>query len=176
MKIQVLSVSVGSKTSAAGKSYQNAEIAYKNLDQGKVESKNITQYSKVFKQVADATPTMFYDVAISKDDKGYWQWDSFVAGTPGEVTNTASVANKATVAPKSNYETADERAARQVLIVKQSCLAQSVAYYNHPSFAKQNITEEHVLNIAQVFVDWVFASQQGKKQELFDLPNDIEVE
>ena len=171
MKIQVLSVSVGSKTSAAGKSYQNAEIAYKNLDQGKVESKNITQYSKVFKAVADATPTMFYDVAISKDDKGYWQWDSFVAGTPGEAAPAQAGASKAVVAPKSNYETPEERAKRQVFIVKQSSLGHAIELLSVGAKTPPDV--EAVIALAQKFTDFVFAET---KTELFDLPNDIEVE
>ncbi len=174
MKIQVLSVSVGSKTCAAGKSYQNAEIAYKNLDQGKVESKNITQYSKVFKAVADATPTMFYDVAISKDDKGYWQWDSFVAGTPGEAINNAPTAlSKAVTAPKSNYETPEERAARQVFIVKQSSITAALKFLE---MSKEKVNQDNVLHLAQIFTDWVLTPQQVKKSELFDMPNDLEVE
>lgn len=172
MKIQVLSVSVGSKTSQAGKTYQNAEIAYKNLDQGKVESKNITQYSKVFKQVADATPTMFYDVAISKDDKGYWQWDSFVAGTPGEATNNAPTAlSKAVAAPKSNYETSEERAKRQVFIVKQSSLGHAIELLSVGAKAPPDV--DAVIALAQKFTDFVFAET---KTELFDMPNDLEVE
>ena len=176
MKIQVLSVSVGSKTSNAGKTYQNAEIAYKNLDQGKVESKNITQYSKVFKQVADATPTMFYDVAISKDDKGYWQWDSFVAGTPGEAAQTSAAGpSKATVAPKSNYETSEERAKRQVFIVKQSSLGHAIELMSVGAKAPPDV--DAVIALAQKFTDFVFAETKAAgTATLFDLPNDLEVE
>lgn len=180
MKIQVLDVKTSTKTSVTGKPYQNVEIAFKNIDQGKVESKNLTEYSKVFKQVAEAIVTKFYDVATEKDAKGYWQWTSFTLGEPAEAPSAPTSFKpdpaKANAVPKSNYETADERAARQVLIVKQSCLAQSVAYYNHPSFAKQNITEEHVLNIAQVFVDWVFSEKKAEVTNLFNVPNDLEVE
>ena len=174
MKIQVLDVKASTKTSAAGKAYQNVEIAYKNIDQGKVESKNITQYSKVFKAVADATTTMFYDVAISKDDKGYWQWDSFVAGTPGEAAAAPSAgASKATVAPKSNYETSAERSQRQVFIIKQSSLTAALKF---AELNKEKPTVAGLLELAQEFTDWVVASNHDKKQELFDMPNDLEVE
>ena len=175
MKIQVLDVKASTKTSAAGKAYQNVEIAYKNIDQGKVESKNITQYSKVFKAVADATTTMFYDVAISKDDKGYWQWDSFVAGTPAESPNVPTsfqpVPGKSTVAPKSNYETSEERAKRQVFIVKQSSLGHAIELMSVGAKAPPDV--DAVIALAQKFTDFVFAES---KAELFDMPNDLEVE
>lgn len=172
MKIQVLDVKASTKTSAAGKAYQNVEIAYKNIDQGKVESKNITQYSKVFKAVADATTTMFYDVAISKDDKGYWQWDSFVAGAPGEAAATPSAGpSKAVVAPKSNYETSEERAKRQVFIVKQSSLGHAIELMSVGAKAPPDV--DAVIALAQKFTDFVFAET---KTELFDMPNDLEVE
>src|SRR5574343_1482493 len=165
MKIQVLDVKTSQKTSAAGKPYQNVEIAYKNLDQGKVESKNITQYSKVFKDVANASATMFYDVSTSKDDKGYWQWDSFTTTSPVAATE----APKSFPAPKSNYETPEERAKRQVFIVKQSSLTAALKF---AELNKEKPTVEGILALAQELTDWVISE---KKVDLFDIPNDMEV-
>jgi hypothetical protein len=170
MKIQVLSVSVTTKTSKAGKPFQSAEVAYKNLDQGKVESKNITQYSDVFKQVVDAQTGSVYDVTNVKDDNGYWQWTSFKQGVPGE-TAPAGAVNKATPSPKSTYETPEERAKRQVYIIKQSSLSSAIALLSVG--AKAPPTVEQVKLVAQQFVDFVF---EDKKDNLFDLPNDVENE
>ena len=41
---------------------------------------------------------------------------------------------------------------------------------------KEKPTVAGLLELAQEFTDWVVSTQGGKKQELFDLPNDIEVE
>lgn len=169
MKIQVLSVSVTTKTSKAGKPFQSAEVAYKNLDQGKVESKNITQYSDVFKQVAEAQTGLVYDVTNVKDDNGYWQWTSFKQGVPGEQAPAA--ASKATPAPKSTYETPEERAKRQVYIIKQSSLSSAIALLSVG--AKSPPTVEQVKLVAQQLVDFVF---EDKKDDLFALPNDTENE
>lgn len=174
MKIQVLSVSTGTKTSAAGKSYQNAEIAYKNLDNGKVESKNISQYSKVFKAVADATPTMFYDVVSVKNQAGFWDWESFQQGSavPNAAPSGASPFNKPSPAPKSTFETPEERAKKQVYIVKQSSLSAAVEILKHNN-PKGLVNPDDVITMAQGFVDWVFETE---KTELFETSNDLEVE
>ena len=174
MKIQVLDVKTSTKTSVAGKAYQNAEIAYKNIDQGKVESKNITQYSDVFSKVADAMVTQFYDVVTEKDEKGYWQWKSFTPGAPAEAPNVPTSfkpdPSKATAAPKSNYETPEERAKRQVFIIKQSALTAALKF---AELNKEKPTVAGTLALAQEFSDWVVADKQTP---LFDVPNDLEVE
>jgi len=170
MKVQILSVSVTTKTAKSGKPYQTAEVAYKNLDQGKVESKNITQYSDVFKKVVDAQTGSVYDVATAKDDSGYWQWTSFVLGTPGEAP-TGATTSKATPAPKSTYETPEERAKKQVYIIKQSSLSSAIALLSVG--AKTPPTVEQVKLVAQQFVDFVFSE---KDEDLFALPNDTDNE
>ena len=172
LKIQVLSTTVVTKTSGAGKPYQNCEIAYKNIDQGKVEAKNITEYSKVFKKASDATVGMFFDVTTEKDDKGYWQWTSF---TPAEavaiVPSTAPTSYKPVAqtvpAAKSTYETPEERAKKQVFIVKQSSLTAALKF---AELNKEKPTVEGLLALAQTLTDWVF---ETKKTDLFSAPNDL---
>ena len=173
LKIQVLSTTVVTKTSGAGKPYQNCEIAYKNIDQGKVEAKNITEYSKVFKKASDATVGMFFDVTTEKDDKGYWQWTSF---TPSEavaiVPSTAPTSYKPVAqtvpAAKSTYETPEERAKKQVFIVKQSSITAALKYLEITKAKDVGVTD--VLEIAQHFTDWVL---EDKKTDLFSTANDL---
>jgi len=172
MFIQVFSVTTGTGTSAAGKPYQKAEIAFKNMDSGKVESKNITQYSKVFKQVAEAITGQTYNVTVVKNDKtGYWDWEGFALAQPGQVPVAAPTAapgfkSAAVAAPKSNYETPEERAKRQVFIVKQSSITAALKMIE---LNKDKPTFANVTSLAQELSDWVFAE---KKQDLFDEPND----
>lgn len=166
MKIQILSVTVTSKTSAAGKSYQNAEVAFKNLDSGKVESKNITQYSAAFKVAGDANPGQFFNVVTEKDDKGYWQWKSMervLEGTPSAQPAPASATSHTT---RSTYETPEERAQKQVYIVRQSSISSALALLSVG--AKTPPNPDDVLVVAQKFADWVFA-----KPSLENIPNDL---
>ena len=177
MKVQILSVTVTTKTGK--KAYQNAEVAYKNLDFGKVEAKNITEYSKVFKQVAEAAPGQIFEVTTEKDDKGYWQWTAMtrdVEGTtsaPQQQSPIAAARPAANTAPRSNYETPEERAKKQVYIVRQSSLTAAINLLSVG--AKTPPKDDDVIALARKFTDFVFDNNQGKA-DLFDLPSDIEVE
>lgn len=169
MNITILSVQVSTKTSKTGKPFQTAEVAYKNLDSNKVESKNITQYSKVFKQAAEAQPSQSYSVTTEKDDAGYWQWttmDRVVEGFPAQApAATAAPFKGAVQAPKSTYETPEERAKKQVYIVKQSSLGSAIELLTVG--AKTPPNADDVIKLAQKFTDWVFA-----EKSLIEMPND----
>ena len=72
---------------------------------------------------------------------------------------------------RSTYETPEERAKKQVYIVKQSSINAAIQLLSVG--AKQPPSTELVLTEAQKFVDFVFAE---KKESLLDLPNDLEVD
>src|SRR3990172_10274571 len=91
MKVQILQISVSTKTSKTGKNFQNAEVAYKNFDNGKVESRNITEYSKTFKMIVETKPGQCLDVESQKNENGFWE---LVAAKPiilaeGEIPQTS---------------------------------------------------------------------------------------
>lgn len=173
MRIQILSVEISTKVSKAGKNYQNAEVAFKNFDTGKVESKNITQYSKIYKLLAEAQAGQTAEIGVVKNDGGYWEWDSFKRIVMTEQEKTAvdvpNVKAANVVAAKSTYETPEERAKKQIYIIKQSSLANAITFLGGST---TGATLDEVLRVAQVMSDWVV---DEKKVDLFDLPNDIEV-
>lgn len=105
------------------------------------------------------------DVEFVKDDK-YFNW----ATVKVVETSNSGTSNSGSPAPTrigGTYETADERARKQVYIIKQSCLAQAVAYVKETD-STDNI--DNVLNTAQQFVDWVLHED---KPDLFKEPNDL---
>lgn len=179
MKVQILSVTVTTKQGK--KPYQNADVAYKNLDQGKVESKNITQYSNVFKQVAESAPGQVFNIVTEKDTNGYWQWikmDREVEGTTSTPAPSQAPAARAaaTPAPRSNYETPEERAKKQIYIVRQSSLTAAINTLSVG--AKTPPKTDEVIGLARKFTDFVFDADNPEtgKEDLFELPNDLEVE
>jgi hypothetical protein len=161
-------VAVSTKTSKAGKPYQSAEVAYKNLDSGKVEAKNITQYSEVFKTVADVQAGQTLDVKQAKNDNGFWEWTSVerLVGNQVSAATEPSRSASANPAPRSTYETPEERAIKQVYIVKQSSISSAVALLSVG--AKSPPQVDAVLDTAQKFTDFVFG-----KTDLFSKPNDL---
>lgn len=91
------------------------------------------------------------NIAMEKDDAGYWQWTKILAdGEVAPAPTNASAGGASTSAPTkptrvtgSNYETKEERALRQLMIVRQSSLSNAVATlatHNSPLSPDQVIT------------------------------------
>jgi hypothetical protein len=179
IKIQVLNVSVNTGTTKTGKPFQTAEVAYKNLtNQGKVESKKVTEYVGAFKAAAQAAPGQVYDVMTEKKGE-FREWVSMDRVLEGQSTSApesrapASTGGATTTQYKSTYETPEERAKKQVYIVKQSSL--SVAAHLRSVGAKTPPALDDVIADAQKLVDWVLDEGSVKPApDLFDQPNDID--
>lgn len=145
MQIEVLSTSVEDR----GK-YKQLEVAYKGGD-GKVSSKKIMSFAApdVFKILSNSKQGDTFSVTTVKNDKGYWEWTA--ANTGGEVVGTKSAAG---VSPRSTYETPEERANRQVLIVRQSSVSNACEFFKlNP---KKSPSVQEVLEVAKTFENYVF--------------------
>lgn len=169
--IEVLSSTVTTVPTAKG-SYQVCELAYKNKTfQDKVEGKKIMSFAEkeAFAILSSASMGSVFTVTRAKDEKGYWKWQTVTAGDnlgAAVVTQTPG-GSMANTSPKSNYETADERAARQVMIVRQSSISNAIALLKTE---KHTPTTEEVLVVAKQFENFVF----GKSNDPFaDLDEDI---
>jgi hypothetical protein len=176
--IQIVSVEQGSVP--AGKKYQVLEVAYKD-DQGKIAGKKILSFSHptVFNTLKAAQAGEKYDVTSTKEGD-YWNWTDISKATGATIP--AGAMQESTAATKTQafaqnandrYETKEERAARQVMIVKQSSLAQAVATLSVNS-GKDKLQVEDVLKVAETYADWVLG--EGKKdpvQELVDMRDDF---
>ena len=108
---------------------------YKN-DQGQAQSKKLMSFANpaVFKAAQAWQKGDVVHVSTEKDANGYWQWTA--VGSADAVTDTrsdtdapaqAQASSTKTRVTGSNYETKDERAARQIMIVRQSSLSNAVA-------------------------------------------------
>ena len=173
MNITLLSVDIKTVPTAKG-SYQTADVAYKNNSfQGKVEGKKVMSFGATkdsFSTLALAQPGESYEVTIVKNDKGYNDWVSMAKAEAGASSPAVSApaGGKAPAAtPRSTYETPEERAQRQVLIVRQSSLSASVNLLL--AGAKTPPSVESVLAIAKQFEDYVFGKQAlGPISEMSD--------
>jgi hypothetical protein len=170
LNLTVIQNTAKTATSKAGKPYKLQEIAYKNLDNGKVEEAKINQYSDLYKIAADMQAGMSFSVTKEKIND-FWTWvkvEILNAVAPG--TPLADI--KPAAAYKSTYETPEERARRQVLIVRQSSLTNAVAMLS-PG-AKGALKKEDTLLLAQQLADWVFSSNPGAAFD--DIPDEVGVE
>jgi hypothetical protein len=129
-------------------------------DRGTTKTKNVMSFSNpaVYDAVQKLNQGDRIEVAYVEGDN-YYNWAS-IKPVSGQVTGEAAVEQlKSQSTPvKSNWESAEERAKKQVYIIKQSCLAQAVAHSPKASI-------DDVLKTAQIFVDWVLEDGLQAEQQ-----------
>lgn len=166
MSIEVIANPVSTVPTAKG-SYQVIDLAYKNKSfQDKLEGKKVMSFTNkdVFAALQKAQFGDIFEISRVKNDKGFWDWTAANTGSadtqpaPAQQVTQASV-KTGTVTPKSNYETAEERAARQVLIVRQSSISSAVEF----AIANKIKDENEVLRLATRFEDHVFGKDSPKE-------------
>lgn len=155
MKINfnVISNIVSDVVAKTGKAMRVCEVAYKDLDSGKIEVAKVNSFSKLFSKATELQVGMSFTGTKEKEGD-YWNWTTFVPfdGTPSPAVATKS----ASASPvKSTYETAEERAKKQVYIIRQSAINYSIALLSIG--AKAPPSTEQVLKVAEEFASWVFA-------------------
>jgi len=155
-----------------GRNYQSIEVTYK-AENGQVANKKLMSFSNpsVFNHIKGLSKGATLNVTTTKDANGYWQWtgiggDNEVADTTQ--SKTASGGGRVT---GSNYETKEERAARQVYIIRQSSISSAVELLGAGK------TVDEVLAVAKQFEAYVFAKDANPTKEVNfdDLEDDIPV-
>lgn len=173
--MQITVIDVGTPNTHAaknGRSYQSLEVTYKGVD-GKVGNKKLMSFTNptVFKAAQEWSKGTVVDVTTQKDDQGYWQWTGLGTGE-SQVAQSPSAA-PATRVTGSNYETKEERAERQKLIVRQSSLSNAIAIL---TVGAKEIKKEQVFALASELNDWVFNQpSNGQAANFDDFKDDIPV-
>ena len=147
-----------------GKKYKVCELGYKTED-GKVKGMKIFgfgDYKEVFDVAAKATNGDVLEANFRQNDKGFWEFNE-LTNTGERMAETAETkaSGKSTTgammgaSARGNWETSDERAARQVMIVRQSSLSNAIAMVaaNNPKGA--GVQADVVIGIAKVFEEYV---------------------
>lgn len=146
MNIEIISTKVGTGMDKNQRPYQFAEVVYYGPGrEGKneVKAKKIMGFNKnVFDTVATAKQGEFYSVDQEKNSGGFLEWTAIHRTSNSAEVGAQTVGNgpdnpatgsdrpytpKTTTSPKSTYETPEERARRQVLIVRQSSVSSAIA-------------------------------------------------
>lgn len=172
--ISVVSADITTKPTAKGGSYQMLTLAYKDETSGKLSEKKFMSFTNkpVFELLADAKQGQRFAVVAEKGEK-YWEWTQ-VQRISGDAPPAASSGSAAPAGGGGRtFETAEERALRQVLIVRQSSLSAAVSTLT--TGAKSTPKVDDVLNLAEVYYKWVF-EQETKANNVFtpDELKDIE--
>jgi hypothetical protein len=156
-------------------SYDSLEITYKNLTfQDKVESKKVVSFNhkQVFATLAAAPTGAVFTIQRAKNDKGYWDWIGVGDDAPQQ-TSTTTTGGKTLASPKSTYETPEERAKKQVYIVRQSSINAAIETLKN---AKGNPSVNEVLAVAKQYEIYVFGAEPnaGLQAAMPEMPDDDE--
>lgn len=172
MQISVLSVQVTTVPTAKG-SYQVADVAFKNLTYGgKVEGKKIMSFGagkSSFETLATAQPGDVFDVTVVKNDKGYNDWTGMSKGTAGAATaQPAKTTGQASAPVRSTYETPEERAKKQVYIIRQSSISSAIAALS--AGAKTPVKVAEAIDYAKSFEAYVLGTGATGFDDVPDFP------
>ena len=173
IKVTVVQNVLKSATNKNGKEYKVHEVAYKNHSfQDKLEEVKVNSYSKIFSQVGEMQASQSFLVDKEKNDGGCWEWQKVSPISPTDVVTETSPTETKTVKAaigKSTYETPEERAKKQVYIVKQSAINYAIQALS-PG-AKTALKTEEILVLAQKFANWVFSDNPALAFD--DIPDDF---
>lgn len=157
MQIQVVEIgNPVAKISKANKPFTQIQVDY--VAEGRPGKTQLTSYSKAYKPLAASQPGDLFDIETVVNG-AYTNWEG---ATPAGKAEPTAVKQAAT-AVKSTYETAEERARKQVLIVRQSSLSSAVAYYANDNGAEP----EEIIDTAKIFEAYVFGDE-GETEKRVD--------
>jgi hypothetical protein len=154
LKIKILDVAI-EHVKNGKKQYSKAQVAYSH--EGQARTQNIISFANpsIFAKVQEKVGQEV-EVTITKNAAGYNEWaslDDVDTSNPAPTATSVSSTPNAARPAGSTYETAAERAAKQVYIVKQSSISAAVALAGHN---EEPTTPQQIIETAQLFVDYVF--------------------
>jgi hypothetical protein len=156
--IKVIDVEVGNGTTKTNKPYEFLDLTFKNLSfEGKAETKKIMPFGskEVFNTLKTAQKGSVYTVVREKSADGFWNWIGIVEGEETIETATNQPVKQSTAATvRSSFETPDERAQKQLYIIRQSSLTNAV------NTAVAGIDPAQVKGIADEYIDFVLNGNQ----------------
>lgn len=168
--ITIKNVSIEKQQKGKG-SWEVAEVIYAD-ESNKISTKKIMSFANpsVFAAFKDAQAGDKYEVTLAKNDAGYWNFTSAAKsdGTSSSPTQTSPGNPAPRQGSVNNYqrdfETKEERAVKQRLIVRQSSL--SVAVSALGAGAKSPVNVDELLSLAERLTDWVFTEPTFSPEEL----------
>jgi hypothetical protein len=147
------------------KGYTVTNVSYKNAE-GKVKGMKVFPFKEqasVAAAFADASPGDVYEAAFRKNDKDFWEFAPTPTKTGATEKVTTGAASSAATPARGNWETSEERAARQVMIVRQSSISSAV---NLVGAAKAKISTTEVIEMAKDFEAYVLGKDQPQKPKV----------
>lgn len=138
--------------------YNMLTVDYKDLRQDKNSTKKLASFTNkdVYNTLKAASAGDEFTVTAVKGEQ-YWEWQNVSprGEAPAESTggNVSTTSKPAAQSPKSTYETPEERAKKQLYIVRQSSISSAI---NLLKTEKVIPSVDEVLSTAKQFEKYVF--------------------
>jgi hypothetical protein len=152
-------------------SYQIAKVNFTN-EEGRTETRNVVSSKKfIYAVLGKANEGESFEVEQTKNDKGYWEFTSAKKAAAGAASSAGS--KSASASPRSTYETPEERAARQVYIIRQSSLSTATSIL---AVGAKSIKAADVIGLAKELEAYVFGKEKANIEAIesdiieFDMP------
>jgi len=137
-----------------------SQLLVKYQSDGKDSDRKIMSFTfkEVFDTLKKGQAGDAFEVKLVKDGK-YWNWTE-VSSLGKEEVSSGMPSKKAS----GGWETPEERAAKQIYIVRQSSLSSAIAFYAMSEHAG-DATQENVINLAKQFEAYVFSKHEVPTSE-----------
>lgn len=157
MSIVVKSVTPVEEVKKGKNTYNTLTVTYEK--DGKTEAKKMVDFNNpdVFKKVSELAPNTSANVTVEKQGD-FWQWTAISTTSGGSM---AEAGTRAAARSTSTYETAEERAKKQVYIVRQSSISNALAYLELTGNKKAEI--DAVVDVAKAFESYVFGDSNEQE-------------
>jgi len=180
-KIKVIAVELTTGTTKTNKPYKIADTSYRDLGQDKVTSRKVTEYNKAYEVIAKAKPGEVYEITASKKE-GISNWDWDVAVLSNDASGNVSqgplevgvgvMASATRSAPKSTYETPEERVVKQAAINRSAAVARAIEFLEANQSGKGVFTITDVISVANSFNDYI-SNGDKSKNPFADMKDDL---
>lgn len=140
-----------------GKKYKVCELGYKT-DDGKVKGMRIFgfgDHKAIFDVASTLQPGDVVDAQFKQNEKGYWEFAELIKTDLKPNQTPTSFAAPA----RGNWETPEERAARQIMIVRQSSISSAVML---AAGNKEKAGPDDIIGVAKIFEAYVLDKPTGE--------------
>lgn len=173
MRIEIVAVGDVETKKGPKSTYSLIDLTFK-VD-GKARNRKIMSFSnkEVFATVKAASPGEVYDVTTEKNGE-YWDWTAMervTAETAARPAATNSAGAASASARSGTWETPEERAKKQVYIVRQSSVGYAIEYLK--ATASDGFTQENVVDCAKYFEAYVFDTNLDADLPVQEVEDDI---
>lgn len=142
-----------------GKSWNQIDVAYKD-SKGELKGKKLMSFA-----VKEGLPILtsakqgdVLDITVVQENN-FWNWTKVAKAEAGaQAAAPASTSKGSYSVPSRDFETAAERAIKQVYIVRQSSITAAINYYSN--LKNQDASVSDILKLAKHFENFVFAKEE----------------